>query len=64
MQQVTHSGELITTSEAARRLSVHRSTLARWITAGRIQSAVKVPGQTSTWLVPVTEVDRLLEEAA
>jgi excisionase family DNA binding protein len=54
--------QLIDTAEAARRLGVNRSTLTRWVGAGRIQPAYVVPGYRGNFLFEPAEVEALLTE--
>jgi excisionase family DNA binding protein len=42
--------DLIKTSEAARILGVHVSTVARMVATGKLPYAVKVPGETGAYL--------------
>jgi putative resolvase len=56
----TMSGELITTAEAARLLSVSQTTIDRWIRLGHLR-AVRLP--SGRYRVPREEVDKLLREA-
>lgn len=54
-------GELIDTTEAARRLGVSRSTLTRWVAAGRIEPAFTVPGYRGNFLFDPARVDEASE---
>jgi excisionase family DNA binding protein len=49
----------ITASEAADRLGVDRSTLTRWVQAGRITPAYKAPGVRGAFLFDAAHVDSL-----
>lgn len=50
---------LISASEAARRLEIPQPTLSRWLREGRIKRAIKV---SNMWLVPddigIDDIDR------
>lgn len=55
------SGDLISVSEAARRLSVHRETVRRWIHDGRLPALRLGPKTTR---IEAACVRRMLREAA
>lgn len=48
---------LISAAEAARRMGVNKSTMTRWIAAGKVP-AIRTPG--GQWRVRAIDVDRLL----
>lgn len=50
---------LITAAEAARRLSVHKSTMTRWIAGGKVP-AFRTPG--GHWRVRSIDVERIKRE--
>jgi excisionase family DNA binding protein len=51
--------KLITTAEAAKLLGVDRSTLIRWVRAGKIAATVTVPGYRGALLFERSDVDAL-----
>ena len=53
--------ELIDTAEAAQRLGISRSTLTRWVSAGRIEPAFTVPGYRGNFLFDPADVSALKE---
>lgn len=50
---------LITTAQAAAQLGIERSTLSRWVAAGRITPAMQLPGPTGAMLFDPVAIDRL-----
>lgn len=50
---------LITSAEACERLTIDRSTLSRWVAAGRIVPATKLPGLRGAYLFDPAEVERV-----
>jgi excisionase family DNA binding protein len=54
----------LTTAEAADQLGVSRRTLVRWITAGRIKPALKMPGIRGPYLLDRQAVEQLVDELA
>lgn len=55
---------LIGTAEAARQLGVNRSTLTRWVDAGRIDPAFVVPGYRGNFLFDPADVYALSQKEA
>lgn len=53
---------LLSTAEAVAKLNIDRSTLTRWVAAGRIKPAHKLPGLRGAYLFDPTEVQRLRDE--
>lgn len=51
--------EHLTGAEAARRLHIDRSTLSRWVAAGRISPVIKLPGIRGPFVFEVAEVERV-----
>ena len=51
--------DLLGSAEAAQLLGVHRATLTRWVTSGRITPAQKMPGDTGALLFERAEVERV-----
>jgi excisionase family DNA binding protein len=56
--------ELITTAEVAARANVSVRTVTRWVNAGKLTVALKVPGQTGAMLFDASEVDALIANGA
>lgn len=56
--------DTLTTAEAADQLGVSRRTLVRWITAGRIKPALKMPGIRGPYLLDRQAVEQLVDELA
>lgn len=50
---------LIGSAEACERLGVDRSTLTRWVQAGRIKPAMKMPGARGAYLFRPSDVEAL-----
>lgn len=53
---------LILSAEACERLGIDRSTLSRWVAAGRIVPAMKLDGPRGAFLFTPADVDRLARE--
>lgn len=49
---------LISAAEAARRYGVNKSTMTRWIKAGKV-AAMRTPG--GQWRLRATDVERLIQ---
>ena len=56
--------ELLATIEAAQIIGVERSTLSRWVSAGRIKVAHRLPGKNGAVLFARSEVERVAREYA
>lgn len=56
--------DLIGTSEAARIIGVTPTTLTRWVAAGRVAIAHKLPGLNGAMLFAADEVERARAEYA
>ena len=54
------SSQLLSSAEACTILHISRSTLIRWVAAGKIQAAQKLPGQSGVYLFEPAEVPRLM----
>lgn len=54
---------LISTTEAAAILGLERSTVVRWVWAGRLSPSMKVAGATGTYLFHRADVEALIPEA-
>lgn len=55
---------LIGTTEAARVIDCDKTTLTRWLAAGRITAAHKLPGKNGALLFTRAEVERVRDEYA
>lgn len=55
---------LLTTNEACERLYVSRSTLTRWVKAGRLRPVRKLPGRTGSFLFRLADVKALAGAAS
>ncbi len=55
---------LVGTAEAAHRLGIERSTISRWVAAGRLTPAVKLAGPTGAMLFDAGAIDRLAAKLA
>lgn len=58
---MTHPA-LVPSSDAAARLGIDRRTLTRWVEAGRIAAATKLPGLRGAYLFDAAEIDRVASE--
>lgn len=56
--------DLLTSAEVCDRLEINRSTLTRWVAAGRIEPATKMPGLRGGFLFEQAEVERLEQAVA
>lgn len=56
--------ELVTSAEVCAELGIDRSTLTRWVQAGRIEPAHKFPGLRGAYLFTRAEVARVKAEVA
>ena len=56
--------DLLGTTESASVIKVDRSTLSRWIAAGRLTPALKLSGPTGAMLFRRSEVERVAREYA
>jgi predicted site-specific integrase-resolvase len=68
MHNLTHSGSVepvaeITIAEAVAIAGRDRSTIIRWIGAGKLRPTRKLPGRTGTYLLDRSEVERIAAEA-
>lgn len=50
MLDIMHRTDLIGTAEVAQRLGVDRSTITRWVNAGRLDPVMTVPGYRGNFL--------------
>jgi len=55
---------LLNSAEASEELGIDRSTLSRWVAAGRIAPATKLPGIRGPFLFTRAEVQRVKEAVA
>lgn len=53
------SPTLLHSAEVCERLNIDRSTLSRWVAAGRIVPATKLPGLRGPFLFDPAEVERV-----
>jgi predicted site-specific integrase-resolvase len=56
--------DLLGTTEAARIIDVDKATLTRWVAAGRVEAAVKLPKKNGAYLFTRSEVQRMADEVA
>lgn len=56
--------QLLSSAEACAILQVSRSTLVRWVAAGKIRAAQKLPGQSGVYLFEPAEVTRVMRVLA
>lgn len=56
--------ELVTSAAVCTELGIDRSTLTRWVQAGRIEPATKLPGLRGAYLFTRAEIDRLKAKVA
>lgn len=54
--------DLVASQVVCARLNIDRSTLSRWVTAGRITPAIRLPGKNGAFLFNPADVDRLERE--
>jgi len=55
--------DIISTVEACELLGgIDRSTLTRWVDAGKVIPMHKLPGATGAWLFTRAEIERVAEE--
>lgn len=52
----------IPSAEACERLGIDRSTLSRWVAAGRITPTFRLPGATGSMLFDPADVDRIASD--
>lgn len=57
------TANLLTSAETAERLGIDRGTLTRWVQAGRIVRAMKLPGKQGPALFDPAEVERVRTES-
>lgn len=56
--------DLLTSAETCERLGIDRSTLSRWVAAGAIVPAHKLPGTRGAFLFESADVARLVKAAS
>lgn len=54
----------LTSAEVARTLGIDRSTLSRWVTAGRIKPVRKLPGLRGAFLFDPDDVEKIRDAIA
>ncbi len=55
---------LMTSAEVCSALGIDRSTLSRWVAAGRIEPAVKAPGKRGAFLFSKASVEAVVKSEA
>lgn len=55
--------DLLTSVETAERLGIDRGTLTRWVQAGRIAPAMKLPGKQGAALFDPADVEHIRAES-
>jgi excisionase family DNA binding protein len=55
--------DLITSAQASRIIGIHHSTVLKWVKAGRLTPAMKVPGLRGPMLFAREDVERLADAA-
>lgn len=60
----TTTASLVPSAEACELLFCDRSTLTRWVKAGRLAPALRLPGTTGAYLFNRSDVVRLAAERA
>lgn len=55
--------DLMTSADVCTALMIDRSTLSRWVAAGRIVAAFKLPGPRGAFLFAPDEVERVKAHA-
>ncbi len=56
--------ELIGSADACDLLSIDRSTLSRWVSAGKLAPALRLPGPTGAFLFKREDVEALRQGSA
>jgi excisionase family DNA binding protein len=59
---MSQTSSLLASAEVCERLGIDRSTLSRWVAAGRIMPAYKSPGTRGPFLFDASEVERVKRE--
>jgi excisionase family DNA binding protein len=62
MASPSHSPNLVGSGEACESLGIHRSTLSRWVTVGKITPAVRLPGPRGAFLFDRADVEALRDD--
>lgn len=55
---------LVASAEVCAELNMDRSTLSRWVSAGKIAPAMKMPGRNGAMLFNRSDIERLKTGAA
>lgn len=63
MLPVMHNEPMIGTREACDVLGVNRSTLTRWVAAGRITPVTRLPGTTGAYVFRRADIDAIAQAA-
>lgn len=53
---------LTSSADACKRLFIDRSTLSRWVKAGKITPEAKAPGRTGAFLFDPADIERLVPQ--
>lgn len=56
--------DLIGSADVCAILRINRSTLSRWVAAGKLTPAQQLPGQTGAFLFQRDDIERLAPEPA
>lgn len=64
LHMATHTPDLIGSAEACRILNVNNSTLTRWVAAGNVKAAHKLPGKNGAYLFIRADIERKADENA
>jgi excisionase family DNA binding protein len=56
------TNDFVGTAEAARILNIDKPTLTRWVAAGRITAAHKLPGKNGAFLFHRADITQLANE--
>lgn len=59
-----HNDELVGSAEVCRTLEINPSTVSRWVEAGRLTPAHKLPGRNGAYLFRRADIDTLVAERA
>jgi len=61
---VPNDDELLTTAQVAERVGKNVRTIGRWVEAGRLTPAHRLPGKTGALLFKSADVDELAKAAS
>ena len=60
----TTTPEMLGPADVCERLGIDRSTLTRWVKAGKIVPAMKLPGLRGAYVFTADEVERVAKRTA